>query len=62
MPCMVPPFVNAHGKAEDGPYRCLCCGFLSLTEARQNFQAIGVCDERCTAFVREPLPGEHPAF
>lgn len=95
---MVTPFVNAHGKAEDGPHRCPCCGFLtldgranfeicavcfweddgqddhdadrvrggpngrlSLTEARQNFQAMGACDERCTAFVREPMPGEHPA-
>ncbi|MFC9672663.1 CPCC family cysteine-rich protein [Streptomyces sp. NPDC056949] len=95
---MVTPFVNAHGKAEDGPYRCPCCGFLtldergnfeicdvcfweddgqddhdadrvrggphgrlSLTEARRNFHAVGACDERCTAFVREPLPDEHPS-
>ncbi|WP_328860442.1 CPCC family cysteine-rich protein [Streptomyces sp. NBC_00306] len=36
-------------------------GRLSLTEARQNFQAMGACGERCTAFVRESLPHEHPA-
>ncbi|MFD7203347.1 CPCC family cysteine-rich protein [Streptomyces sp. NPDC059893] len=95
---MVTPFANAHGKAEDGPYHCPCCGFLtldergnfeicdvcfweddgqddhdadrvrsgphgrlSLTEARRNFHAVGACDERCTAFVREPLPDEHPS-
>jgi hypothetical protein len=33
---------------------------LSLTVARANFQAIGVCDERCTRFVRPPLPTELP--
>ncbi|MEV8352391.1 CPCC family cysteine-rich protein [Streptomyces niveus] len=35
-------------------------GRLSLTEARRNFHAIGACDERCTQFVRAPLPNEHP--
>ncbi|WP_328943405.1 CPCC family cysteine-rich protein [Streptomyces sp. NBC_00250] len=89
---------GSDGKAEVSPYRCPCCGFLtldergsfdicpvcfweddgqddhdadqvrggpngrlSLTEARQNFQAMGACDERCAAFVRDPLPHEHPA-
>jgi Cysteine-rich CPCC len=92
------PFVNVHGKVENGPYRCPCCGFLtlaergnfeicpvcfweddgqddhdadrvrggpngwlSLTAARGNFHAMGACEERCTKFVRDPLPGEHPA-
>ncbi|MFF2364837.1 CPCC family cysteine-rich protein [Streptomyces sp. NPDC058122] len=36
-------------------------GRLSLTEARRNFHAMGACDERCTQFVRDPLPDEHPA-
>jgi hypothetical protein len=31
---------------------------LSLAVARANFQAIGACDERCTCFVRKPLPEE----
>ncbi|MFC9601971.1 CPCC family cysteine-rich protein [Streptomyces niveus] len=35
-------------------------GRLSLTEARRNFHAMGACDERCTQFVRAPLPNEHP--
>ncbi|MGW4819347.1 CPCC family cysteine-rich protein [Streptomyces sp. NPDC004227] len=35
-------------------------GRLSLTEARKNFHAMGACDERCTQFVRAPLPNEHP--
>ncbi|MFH8391149.1 CPCC family cysteine-rich protein [Streptomyces sp. NPDC018036] len=34
---------------------------LSLTEAHRNFHAVGACDERCTEFVRVPLPDEHPA-
>ncbi|MFD7947021.1 CPCC family cysteine-rich protein [Streptomyces sp. NPDC059744] len=95
---MASPFVNIQRKAEDGPYSCPCCGFvtldergsyeicpvcfweddgqddqdadrvrggpngrLSLTEARRNFHAMGACDERCTQFVRDPLPDEHPA-
>ncbi|MEV7198411.1 CPCC family cysteine-rich protein [Streptomyces griseoluteus] len=35
-------------------------GLLSLTEARRNFHARGAGDERCTEFVREPMPHEHP--
>ncbi|MEU0955590.1 CPCC family cysteine-rich protein [Streptomyces niveus] len=35
-------------------------GRLSLAEARRNFHAMGACDERCTQFVRAPLPNEHP--
>ncbi|MFE4696828.1 CPCC family cysteine-rich protein [Streptomyces sp. NPDC056738] len=35
-------------------------GRLSLTEARRNFHSMGACDERCTQFVRAPLPNEHP--
>jgi hypothetical protein len=92
-------FINAQGSAEDGPYRCPCCGFvfvtlaqrgayeicdvcfweddgqdehdvgeirggpnhdLSLRKARQNFQEIGACDQRCTRFVRAPLSHELP--
>jgi hypothetical protein len=26
-----------------------------------HYQGIGACDERCTQFVRGPLPHEHPA-
>ena len=33
---------------------------LSLAAARANFQAMGACDERCTHFVRPPLPSELP--
>ncbi|MFF4554441.1 CPCC family cysteine-rich protein [Streptomyces sp. NPDC001422] len=95
---MADSIVNIHRTAEDGPYGCPCCGFLtldergsyeicpvcfweddgqddqdanrvrggpngrlSLTEARRNFHAMGACDERCTQFVRDPLPHEHPA-
>ncbi|MET8125532.1 CPCC family cysteine-rich protein [Streptomyces sp. NPDC005065] len=36
-------------------------GRLSLTEARRNFHVMGVRDERCTAFVGDPRPDEHPA-
>ncbi|MEU6265710.1 CPCC family cysteine-rich protein [Saccharopolyspora shandongensis] len=36
-------------------------GSLSLTEARRNFRAMRACDERCTQFVRDPLPGESPS-
>lgn len=90
-------FINVQGGAAAGPYRCPCCGFitlaergayeicrvcfweddgqdehdasevrggpnrgLSLREARRNYQEIGACDERCTRFVRAPLPHEHP--
>ncbi|GAA0436046.1 CPCC family cysteine-rich protein [Streptomyces luteireticuli] len=35
-------------------------GWLSLAEARRNFHAMGACDERCTQFVRAPLPDERP--
>ncbi|MGW2486984.1 CPCC family cysteine-rich protein [Streptomyces sp. NPDC001606] len=35
-------------------------GRLSLTEARRNSHAMGACDERCTQFIRAPLPNEHP--
>ncbi|GAA3296344.1 hypothetical protein GCM10020295_25880 [Streptomyces cinereospinus] len=90
-------FINVQGGAAAGPYRCPCCGFitlaergayeicrvcfweddgqdehdagevrggpnrgLSLREARRNYQEISACDERCTRFVRAPLPHEHP--
>ncbi|MEV0490026.1 CPCC family cysteine-rich protein [Streptomyces atratus] len=39
---MVTPFVNIHGKAEDGPYRCPCCGFVTLGE-RGNYEICSVC-------------------
>lgn len=29
---VVTPLVNIHGKVEGGPYRCLCCGSLTLDE------------------------------
>ncbi|MFB6782703.1 CPCC family cysteine-rich protein [Streptomyces sp. NPDC056352] len=35
-------------------------GWLSLTEARTNFRALGAREERCTKFVRKPQPNEHP--
>lgn len=35
-------------------------GRLSLTAARRNFDAMGACNERCTQFVRDPLPEEYP--
>jgi hypothetical protein len=35
-------------------------GALSLLAARANFRAMRACDQRCTQFVRDPLPGEHP--
>jgi hypothetical protein len=93
----VEKFVNGEGPAAEGPYRCPCCGFITLTErsayqicpvcfweddghdnrdadevsggpnralsltvARANFQAMSACDERCTRFVRPPLPTELP--
>ncbi|MFH8776088.1 CPCC family cysteine-rich protein [Streptomyces sp. NPDC017958] len=36
------PFVNNHGKAEDGPYPCPCCGFLTLDQ-RGCFEICPVC-------------------
>ncbi|SOD85862.1 CPCC family cysteine-rich protein [Streptomyces sp. Ag109_G2-15] len=94
---MAKPFINMKRGPEGGPYRCPCCGYLtlaerglydicpvcfweddgqddhdadrvrggpngrlSLAEARRNFHTMGACDERCTQFVREPLPQEHP--
>ncbi|WP_416963010.1 CPCC family cysteine-rich protein [Streptomyces sp. Agncl-13] len=39
---MVTPFLNIHGKAEDGPYRCPCCDFPTLDE-RGNFEICPVC-------------------
>lgn len=39
---MVTLFVNAHRKAEDGPHRCPCCGFLTLDE-RGTFEICPVC-------------------
>ncbi|MFG2194654.1 CPCC family cysteine-rich protein [Streptomyces sp. NPDC048639] len=33
---------------------------LSLSEARANFRVMGACDRRCTQFVRDPRPDEHP--
>ncbi|MFD7500586.1 CPCC family cysteine-rich protein [Streptomyces sp. NPDC059850] len=34
---MVTPFFDVHGKAENGPYRCPCCGFVTLDE-RGNYE------------------------
>jgi hypothetical protein len=90
-------FMIVRGDAESGPYRCPCCGFITLAErgafeicdvcyweddgqdehdvdvvrggpnhdlslslARQNFGAIGACNEYCAQFVRAPRPEEHP--
>ncbi|MFF4227749.1 CPCC family cysteine-rich protein [Streptomyces sp. NPDC001820] len=39
---MVSPFVNIQGKAEDGPYLCPCCGFVTLGE-RGNYEICSVC-------------------
>jgi methylenetetrahydrofolate reductase (NADPH) len=33
---------------------------LSLTEARENYQTFGACEQRFTGFVRTPLPHELP--
>jgi hypothetical protein len=92
-------FMIVRGSAEAGPYRCPCCGFitlaeraafeicdvcyweddgqdehdadevrggpnhdLSLRQARQNFEAIGACNEYCAQFVRDPLSEEHPGY
>ncbi|MFF4509354.1 CPCC family cysteine-rich protein [Streptomyces sp. NPDC001401] len=94
---MTEPSINVNHSPMGGPYRCPCCGYLtlaerglyeicpvcfweddgqddhdadrvrggpngrlSLTEARQNFHAIGASDQRRTQFVREPLSQEHP--
>jgi hypothetical protein len=39
---MVSPFVNIQRQAEDGPYRCPCCGFLTLDE-RGSYEICPVC-------------------
>ncbi|MGW9133071.1 CPCC family cysteine-rich protein [Streptomyces sp. NPDC055681] len=39
---MVSPFVNIQRNAEDGPYRCPCCGFLTLDE-RGTYEICPVC-------------------
>jgi hypothetical protein len=39
---VVTPFVNIRGQAEDGPYPCPCCGFLTLDE-RSCFEISPVC-------------------
>ncbi|WP_309228382.1 CPCC family cysteine-rich protein [Streptomyces lunaelactis] len=39
---MVTPFVNIQGKAEAGPYRCPCCGFVTLGEPG-NYEICSVC-------------------
>ncbi|MCX5316995.1 CPCC family cysteine-rich protein [Streptomyces sp. NBC_00154] len=39
---MVTPFVNIHGTAEGGPYRCPCCGFITLGE-RRNYEVCSAC-------------------
>ncbi|MFE1312539.1 CPCC family cysteine-rich protein [Streptomyces sp. NPDC058755] len=39
---VVTPFVNIHGKPEDGPCPCPCCGFLTLDE-RGCFEICPVC-------------------
>lgn len=39
---MVTPFVNIHGTVDSGPYRCPCCGFVTLDE-RGNFEICSVC-------------------
>ncbi|MHA5051546.1 CPCC family cysteine-rich protein [Streptomyces sp. SD15] len=35
-------FMIVRGSAEDGPYRCPCCGFITLTE-RAAFEICDVC-------------------
>ncbi|WP_234443889.1 CPCC family cysteine-rich protein [Streptomyces sp. NRRL B-24484] len=39
---MVTPFVNIYGKPQDGPYRCPCCGFVTLGE-RGGYEICSVC-------------------
>lgn len=36
-------------------------GRLSLAQARDNYLALGACDERCVQFVRPPRDSEHPS-
>ncbi len=38
----VEKFVNARGPAAEGPYRCPCCGFITLVE-RSAFEICPVC-------------------
>ncbi|WP_438947762.1 CPCC family cysteine-rich protein [Streptomyces triticisoli] len=38
----VSPFVNIQQQTEDGPYRCPCCGFLTLDE-RGSHEICTVC-------------------
>ena len=35
-------FMNVHGGTEDGPYRCPCCGFITLVE-RGAYELCRVC-------------------
>ncbi|MFF1770133.1 CPCC family cysteine-rich protein [Streptomyces sp. NPDC058249] len=39
---MADSFVNIQRKAEDGPYGCPCCGFLTLDE-RGSYEICPVC-------------------
>ncbi|MFI6495541.1 CPCC family cysteine-rich protein [Streptomyces sp. NPDC050564] len=39
---MLEPFMNVGGGPEDGPYRCPCCGYLTLAE-RGGFEICHVC-------------------
>lgn len=39
---VVTPFVSIHEKAEDGPYPCPCCSFLTL-DMRGCFEICPVC-------------------
>ncbi|MGW3286485.1 CPCC family cysteine-rich protein [Streptomyces sp. NPDC001002] len=35
-------YINVRGSAEDGPYRCPCCGFITLAE-RGMYEICPVC-------------------
>ncbi|MFD4502718.1 CPCC family cysteine-rich protein [Streptomyces sp. NPDC058457] len=35
-------YINVRGSAEDGPYRCPCCGFITLAE-RGAYEICQVC-------------------
>ncbi|MFI0964603.1 CPCC family cysteine-rich protein [Streptomyces sp. NPDC021080] len=39
---MLEPFMNVVGGPEDGPYRCPCCGYLTLGQ-RGGFEICHVC-------------------
>lgn len=36
------PFMNVYGEAANGPYRCPCCGYVTLAE-RGGFEICAVC-------------------